>query len=237
MTSTAASSGGDARNYNLAGVLHGPHDSASPISIGPPRWLPRHCPGGPAGSVRQLSSLYRAKAREMLLTIRNAIQETYYDPTFRGLDVAGHFKAAEQNSSRLRPRRWRMPSSRRRSSSSATHTPISYRRKARRCSSRVADGDDRRRLLRQAVKPGSDAEAKGLKAGDRLRQVELFTPTRRDLWKIRYFYNLVSPRRVTEDRGRSPGGPPRPLEIAATMTKKPATPFASTSRVSSKETS
>jgi hypothetical protein len=45
-----------------------------------------------------------------------------------------------------------------------------------------------------AVQPGSDAEAKGLRPGDRLISVEGVAPTRRDLWKLRYTIFLLAPR-------------------------------------------
>src|SRR5262245_22980877 len=47
----------------------------------------------PGGS--QLTVLLRARVREMLKTIRGAIQSSYYDPAFRGLDLEKHFKTAE----------------------------------------------------------------------------------------------------------------------------------------------
>jgi predicted metalloprotease with PDZ domain len=38
-----------------------------------------------------------------------------------------------------------------------------------------------------AVRPGSDAEAKGLRQGDRIISINNFTPTREVLWKMKYF--------------------------------------------------
>lgn len=45
-----------------------------------------------------------------------------------------------------------------------------------------------------AVKPGSDAEAKGLKAGDEIYSIDGFAPTRDTLWKIKYLYYTLRPR-------------------------------------------
>jgi C-terminal processing protease CtpA/Prc len=45
-----------------------------------------------------------------------------------------------------------------------------------------------------AVKPGSDAEAKGLKPGDLVKAVDTFTPVRENLWKLKYLYYTLRPK-------------------------------------------
>ena len=69
-----------------------------------------------------------------------------------------------------------------------------------------------------AVKPGSDAEKKGLKPGDKVLRVEAFTPTRTDLWKARYLYYMLSPRSTIALVAQSPDGQPRTLSISAKVT-------------------
>src|SRR5437588_5697639 len=44
-----------------------------------------------------------------------------------------------------------------------------------------------------AVKPGSDAEAKGLKQGDEVYSIDVFGPTRENIWKIQYLYHALRP--------------------------------------------
>ena len=44
------------------------------------------------------------------------------------------------------------------------------------------------------VKKGSDAEAKGLKVGDRVVSIDGMTPTRDSRWVINYLYNVLNPR-------------------------------------------
>ena len=66
-----------------------------------------------------------------------------------------------------------------------------------------------------AVKPGSDAQAKGLKRGDLVVSIDGFKPTRKELWKVEYYYYALSPRPGMRLVVQSPGQEPRQLEIAA----------------------
>ena len=43
------------------------------------------------------------------------------------------------------------------------------------------------------VKPGADAEKKGLKAGDVVRSFNGYGPTRENLWKMQYYYFVLNP--------------------------------------------
>jgi C-terminal processing protease CtpA/Prc len=66
-----------------------------------------------------------------------------------------------------------------------------------------------------AVKPGSDAEAKGIKPGDLVVSVDGFKPTRKELWKMEYYYYQLSPRPGMRLVVQSPGQEPRQVDVAA----------------------
>jgi C-terminal processing protease CtpA/Prc len=67
-----------------------------------------------------------------------------------------------------------------------------------------------------AVKPGSDAEAKGLKPGDEILSVEGFRPTRQDIWVMLYYYYTLSPRNGMQIVIKSPNNTePKQLNLAA----------------------
>ena len=66
-----------------------------------------------------------------------------------------------------------------------------------------------------AVKPGSDAAAKGIKAGDLVLSVDGFKPQRKELWKMEYYYYALSPRPGMRLVVQSPGQDPRQVDVAA----------------------
>jgi len=175
-----------------------------------------------SAALPQISGVQQAQARQMLKTIREAVRDRYYDPAFGGRDVVAHFKAAEQ--------RLDAADSLGRAYAVIAQTLVDF-------------GDSHTyflppevpatfeygwqmaivgdKCLVLGVKPGSDAEAKGLRAGDQIVQIETLPPTRADLWKMRYSLNVLNPRRRVRLMAQTPGGQPRPLEIETKVTPRP----------------
>lgn len=180
------------------------------------------CPAALAAQ-ELLASHQRGQAKRMLSTIKSAIKEHYYDPAYRGIDIEAHFRAAEAKLDAAR---------------SLSHaygiiaqalisfddshtffvppmdaTSVEYGWEIR----MVGDS-----CYVTAVRPGSDAEAKGLTAGDRVLRVEQYVPTRHDLWKLRYLLYTLSRRTMVRMVVQAPGAPaPRTLEMASRVTKHP----------------
>ncbi len=170
-----------------------------------------------------LDGTSKAQAREMLAAAKAAIRANYYDTTFHGLDLDSHFKATEA------------------SLNAATSLGHAYAIIAQ---ALIDLGDSHTYFLPPqrsasydygwqigivgddcyviAVRPGSDAEAKGVRPGDRVLQVGSFVPTRQELWKVRYLYYMLSPRSSLKVTIQPPGGEPRGLEIAAKVTQEQA---------------
>jgi C-terminal processing protease CtpA/Prc len=171
-----------------------------------------------------LDSTDRARARQMLGTIKEAIQNHYFDKSFRGIDLDAHFKAA----------------------AAKLETAVSLGHAYSVIAQALVDFGDSHtffipparsatyefgwemriigdRCFVVAVKPGSDAEAKGLKAGDQLLRIDAFTPTRDTLWLARYLYYTLSPRSALTIVAQRPGEEPRTLSIAAKVTPGPKT--------------
>jgi len=158
----------------------------------------------------------RERALTMLGNVKEQLKKHYYDPTIRGMDVDARFKAAEEKIKQ--------------SSSLGqafgiiaqvlldlddSHTkfyPPSRPERIEYGWEMQMIGDE---CYVTAVKPGSDAAAQGLKAGDRIIGVERFQPTRKEFWKMRYYYNTLSPRAGLNLVVQSPGGQPREMNVKA----------------------
>jgi carboxyl-terminal processing protease len=169
----------------------------------------------------QPSDFERKLGRQMLDIIKEDVEKNYYDPALGGMNIETHFNAAGEKIK-----------------GAATVTEIFNI-----ISSAVTDLDDSHTFfippmmtLRVeygwqmqmigdkcyvvAVRPGSDAERKGLKVGDRVLNVEGFEPTRGGLWKMKYFYR-VQPRVGMRAFVQTPGDKPRLLDLLAKIEQDP----------------
>lgn len=170
--------------------------------------------GGLTTQAQSISKTERERARTMLQAMKEDIKKYYYDPNFHGLDLEARFSAADEkiktatslgqlfgiiaqamvdlNDSHTRflpPRR-------------TTSTEYGWQMQM------VGD-----RCYIVAVKPGSDAEKKGLKEGDEVISVNGVGPSRNTLWKMNYFYYTLAPRSSMRVVAQSSNSEPRELDI------------------------
>ena len=165
----------------------------------------------------RLSDIERAHARQMLRTVMDAVSMHYYDATYGGIDLSAHLSRA-QAAIDAAP------------SVSASYAVIAE--------ALLALGDSHTYFMPPdrplthdlgwsmqmvgdtcfitAVVPGSDAEARGLRAGDRVLRFESVAPTRRDLWRAHYMATVVSPRPLVHAVVQAPGGYPRSVTLRVT---------------------
>jgi C-terminal processing protease CtpA/Prc len=71
------------------------------------------------------------------------------------------------------------------------------------------------------VKPGSDAERKGLRPGDLVQSIDGFVPTRKEFWKVQYLYHVVTPRSGMRLVIQSGSGGPKTLDLLASVKRRP----------------
>jgi C-terminal processing protease CtpA/Prc len=153
----------------------------------------------------------------MLQTIQDTVLKHYYDPTFHGQDMRAHFRAAEDEIEKAEhlgqaftaifealeylddSHTYFVPPTR----------PISIRYGYR--YEMVGDA-----CFVTAVQPGTDA-AKKLKPGDRILTMEGFRPTRDSLWKLHYFFGVLSPRGGLHLAVRHVDGSQETLEVNAAV--------------------
>jgi carboxyl-terminal processing protease len=133
--------------------------------------------------------------KDMLTTLKKDIKNNYYDPNYHGIDLDKRFKEASDkldkatssnqglgiiaqvlldfNDSHLF---FKPPPS---------TLAVEYGWRM------LAVGD---KVYVTKVKPGSDADAQGVKPGDQILSVNGFPVSRKELWKINYYYNALSKR-------------------------------------------
>lgn len=163
--------------------------------------------------------------KDILGTVKDDIKKHYYDSTYHGIDLEDRFKKAEQRLDQVTStpqalgviaqavidfddsHLYFLPP--------ATNIAVEY-------GWRMAAVGDKTYVL--AVKPGSDAEKKGLKVGDEVISVGGFKLARRELWKVLYFYNQISRRNGLAVEAKSPGeDAPRQLSINSEIKSLPRT--------------
>lgn len=158
----------------------------------------------------------RENARTMLNTIKSDLQKNYYDPQFGGMNLDERFKTAAEKIDQAKSlaqllgivgqvlldlndsHTFFLPPGR------TYKTEYGWRMKA------VGD-----RCYIVAVKPQSDAEAKGLQEGDEVISIDGLKPARDNLWKLLYLYYQIRPRPGVRLTVIKPNGEQRQLDVAA----------------------
>jgi carboxyl-terminal processing protease len=170
-----------------------------------------------ATRAQALDSFERGRAQRMLSVLKDELKKNYYDPNFHGMDVDARFKLADEKIKQATTLNQAFGIIAQAfldlNDSHTTFSPPARGVEVQYGWIMQAIGD---KCYVVAVKPGSDAEAKGLKPGDLVVSIDGFKPTRKELWKIEYYYYNLSPRPGMRLVVQSPGQPqPKQLDIAA----------------------
>jgi len=165
---------------------------------------------------QSISSRERDHGIIMLKAARDDIRKHYYDPDFRGIDLDARTKLAEERIKQAK--------------SNAevfgiiaqvllefkdSHTLFLPPQRSARLEygwQMQPFGND---CYVIAVKPKSDADAKGLKPGDKVLKIDGVAPNRDNLWFYYYLYTALAPRPMVNVEVQSPGEQPRQLELKA----------------------
>ena len=166
----------------------------------------------------QLSGFDRDRAHSMLQMVADDVRKHYYDPKFHGLDWNARVAEAKQKID-TSPN-FNMALSHIAGALDAlndSHTfflPPSrpYRHDFGYQSVMIGD-----RCFVLRVRPGSDGESKGVKAGDEVLAINGFTPSRDNLWKMEYVFESLRPQSSLHLQLRNPSGADRPVEVVAEM--------------------
>ena len=178
-----------------------------------------------AASAQQgLGPFDRDNARAMLRELKNDVKNNYYDTAFRGINLDERFKEAGDRLKQATTRdQLMLIIAQTMLDFNDSHTFFLP-------PSRAADFEYgwQMQMVGEAcyiiaVKPKSDAEAKGLKPGDLVLSVDGFRPTRDNLWKMYYRYYALMPTVSIQFVVQSPGeAKPRQLDVASKIKKRTA---------------
>src|SRR6267143_158329 len=148
----------------------------------------------PVTAQQPASSLDRERGRTILSSIKEDLKKNYYDPNFHGMDIETRFKAADEKikqASSLGQILGIIAQTLTELEDSHTFFFPPERSYKTEYGWQMQVIGNKTYVV--AVKPGSDAEAKGLKEGDEIYTVDGWGPTRANMWKIQYLYHALRP--------------------------------------------
>jgi carboxyl-terminal processing protease len=174
-----------------------------------------------AWSQQTMSKLDRDRALDILKTVSSDVRKHYYDPKFHGVDWDA--KVAEAKAKIEKETSFNMAMSHIAAAFDTlddTHTVFvppmhayshdygfQYQMIGNRC-------------FVMHVRPGRDAEAKGVKPGDEILTINGFDVTRDDYWKMQYVFSILRPLPALQLTLRDPAGAQRQVEVAAKIRQK-----------------
>jgi C-terminal processing protease CtpA/Prc len=181
---------------------------------------PAQTPDGQQKKSGRITRLYRDDALAMLSEIKNLLEEHYFDRSFNGVDLDKNVRAAKERV-KILDYNWQMF---RVIAQLLIDLDDSHTRLILPPTKDLLDYGVRLQMIGNDcyivyVRPGSDAEKKGLRAGDVVEAIGSFRPTRRDLWKMLFVMNKLDPSATVNLTVRDLSGKSRQIRIVGTTFK------------------
>ena len=166
---------------------------------------------------QQLGPFDRDISISMLRAAKDDLKKNYFDATLHGVDVDARFKDAEERLKQATTRdQLLIISAQTMLDLNDSHTfflPPARAAKFEYGWEMQMVGD---KAYVTAVKPKTDAEAKGLKPGDLIVSVDGYPPSRDNMWKMYYRYYALMPANRIRLMVKSPGdAEPKEIAVAA----------------------
>jgi C-terminal processing protease CtpA/Prc len=174
-----------------------------------------------AWTQQAMSKLDRDRALDILKTVGDDVRKHYYDPKFHGVNWDA--KIAEAKGKIEKETSFNMAMSHIAAALDAlndTHTFFVPPGHAYRHDYGLQYQMISNRCFVTQVRPGRDAEAKGVKPGDEILAINGFEVTRDNLWKMQYVYSVLRPLPALRLTLRDPAGAQRQVEVAAKIREK-----------------
>jgi C-terminal processing protease CtpA/Prc len=173
-----------------------------------------------AAQAQSITKIDKDRGKMMLNVVKDEIKKNYYDKNYHGLDIEARFKTAEgkieeaqslgQIFAIIAQALLDLDDS---------HTNFIPPQRADRTEYGIQMDMVGDKCYILAIKPGSDAEAKGVKVGDQVHSVSGFKPSRELMWKIKYLFYTLRPQPGLRLVLQSPGGEPRQVDTLAKITR------------------
>jgi len=174
-----------------------------------------------AGSVYpQLDKIDKGRAKDMLTAVTDDVKKYYYDESLHGVDMDARVQAAKDKIDNAKSLGEAfgiiaqvlldLNDSHTRFFPPSRAVKFEYGWKVK----MVGD-----RCFVTSVKPGSDADKKGLRTGDEVLSLNGFPPSRRDLSKMIYYYYALNPQAKFAMTVKTPMGETKQI-VAETKIKK-----------------
>jgi C-terminal processing protease CtpA/Prc len=156
----------------------------------------------------------RESARAMLEAVKRDIKEHYFDPSFHGIDMDGRFRAADQSiqqAGSFREAVGAIELALQGLNDSHTHFTPPQQPFRVEYGYRISMVGDNCYIVQ--VKPGSDAETKGVMPGDLVESLDGASITRDGFWSLEHSLQILAPRSVTTLVLRSSSGVERSVRV------------------------
>lgn len=152
----------------------------------------------------------------MLSIVKDDVKKNYYDPNYHGMDIEARFKVSDDKLKLATSigQLWAIIAQTL-VDLNDSHTFFLPPPKRDR-----TDYGWQMQMISEhcyvvAVKPGSDAVAKGLKPGDEVISIDGRVPNRANLWLIQYLYYSLRPKQGMRLMVKDPAGESRQLDVLA----------------------
>src|SRR5882724_3017354 len=170
----------------------------------------------PRTSAQGLGPYDRDNARAMLSMVKDDLKSNYYDQTFHGMNLEDRFKQADEKIKSANSRDQLMVIvAQSLLELNDSHTFLIPPSRAAKVEYGWRMQMVKDECFVSPVKAKSDAQAKGLKPGDRILSLDGAKPSRAIFWKMLYRYYALMPSRSVRIVAQSPdGAEPRELDIS-----------------------
>jgi C-terminal processing protease CtpA/Prc len=182
---------------------------------------------GSQASEEKISKQDLSWLSNVLITTRDDIKRSYYDPHYHGLDVDARFQLALEKIRSASTRNYAIAdiagavSALNDSHTAFVPPPRPYVHEYGWRMQAEGESD----CFITAVNPNSDAAKKGVKPGDQLLLVNGYTAIRDDGWKINYVFGILRPQPGLRLTLRSPDGITRQLDTMADLRPRTTDPW------------